>query len=110
MEESAPSSPDERPAGQPGLLVSLTGDGRLKSGKTELPPIDPGKTREVFNLFIEEAFTEFDVGNEPGIPGEILVSLEISVGLWRRHRVEGFAHTPHPRFARLVAAIQGLVP
>jgi len=97
------------PPGYPGLFVSLTGDGRLMYGKTELPPVDPGKTKEVFNLFIEEAFTEIEVGNEPGAAGEVLVSLEVSIGLWHRHRLECFFHRQPQRFACLVAALQRLV-
>jgi hypothetical protein len=97
------------PPGFPGVRVSLTGDGRLKSGKTELPPIDPVKSKEIFNLLIEEAFTEIRVGNDPGVPGEILISLELSRGRWRHHRKECFSHCQPQSFARIVAAVQGLV-
>jgi hypothetical protein len=97
------------PPGYPGMQVSLTGDGRLKYGKTELPPVDPTKTKEVFRLFIEEAFTEIDVESQCGVPGEIAISLELSRGLWRHRRIECFVQSQPQRFARLVTCVQGFV-
>lgn len=79
--------------GYPGAPVSLRGDGRLRKGKTELPTVDRSNENTAYHLFIEGAFTESDAGNEPSVPGEILISLKPSVGICRRHHLRCFAGT-----------------
>jgi len=96
------------PPGYPGLRVSLRGDGRLRRGNRQLPPLAPERTGKILDLFIEESFTEIEDGTTPGLPDEILVTLELKVGLWRRHRISRFVGSSSPRFDRLVAALQAL--
>lgn len=100
-----------------GLTIIVHGDGRVELHKRGWARerdrdhrfrLADGDVDRVIDALIEHAFTEMNVGRNPGMPDELYISLALA-GDAGEHQLGKFGSSPHPRFDALVATIVAVV-
>ena len=100
-----------------GLAIVVSGDGKVefhKQGwgderdrKHSQRITDEDVTR-IFDALVEQAFSEMNVGRNPGYPDEIYISITLE-GAGGSRTQGKFGSSPHPRFDMLVGTILSTV-
>jgi hypothetical protein len=97
-----------------GLRIIVHGDGQVKLEKEgwgqepsqrhalTLPEADVAR---IFDAFVTEAFTEMQIGREPGYPDEIYLTVTLK-GAGGTHELGKFGRPEHQRFDRLVGIVR----
>jgi tetratricopeptide (TPR) repeat protein len=100
-----------------GLTIVVSGDGHVefqKLGWGKEPNrkhsqrITDDDVARIFDALVAQAFSEMNVGSNPGYPDEIFISIKLE-GAGGTYTQGKFGSSPHPRFDMLVAAIVSTV-
>lgn len=101
-----------------GLSIEIRGNGTVTLQKDAFKPhqpavdhtarLDQAAVDRLFAAFIDEAFTELQIANQPGVPDELYVTVTIR-GVRGTHSLGKFASAKHPRFTRLVDLVRAEV-
>jgi hypothetical protein len=101
------------------LALTVHGDGRVTARHLDFASprkthessarLEVDEVRQLFDAFVEEAFTKLVVAPHCGVPDELFFTIELSNAKGEAHQVGKFVGADHRRFTRLLDLVHEAV-